>query len=71
MARNSLVQSSARYGDTYRYQRYARVAIPLFDWDDFIELLLMHVAGLAMSDKPVSVDPANASSDETKSEIEL
>ena len=39
--------------------------------DDFIELLLMHVAGLVMSDKPVSVNPANASSDETKPEIEL
>ena len=38
--------SSARYGDTYRYRRYARVAIPLFDWDDFIEQLLMHMAGL-------------------------
>ena len=35
--------SSVRYGDTYRYRRYAHVAIPLFDWDDFI---LMHVAGL-------------------------
>ena len=69
MARNSLVQSSARYGDTDIDGM--RVAIPLFDWDDFIELLLMHVAGLAMSDKPVSVNPANASSDETKPEIEL
>ena len=38
--------SSARYGDTYQYRWYARVAIPLFDWDDFIELLLMHMAGL-------------------------
>ena len=38
--------SSARYGDTYRYRRYARVAIPLFDWDNYINLLLTHVAGL-------------------------
>ena len=38
--------SSARYSDTYQYRRYAHVAIPLFDWDDFIELLLMHMASL-------------------------
>ena len=47
------------------------MAIPLFDWHNFMKLLLMHVAGLAMSDKPVSIEPANASSDETKPEIEL
>ena len=43
--------SSARYGDTYQYRRYACVAIPLFNWDDFIELLLMHVAGLELGNE--------------------
>ena len=38
-----VVSSSARYGDTYRYRRYARVVIPLFNWDDFIELF--HACG--------------------------
>ena len=38
--------SSAQYGVTSQYRRYARVVILLFELDDFIELLLMHMAGL-------------------------
>ena len=45
--------SSARYGDTYRYWRYAHRAIPLFDWT----IIILHVAdfklnlGMAMSEE--------------------
>ena len=65
--------SSARYGDTYQYRQYVCVAIPLFDWDDFIDLFscTWPALSMAVSDNPVSIEPGNAGGDETKPEIEL
>ena len=54
--------------DSMRVWRYHYSTMTIF-----IELLLIHVPALsmAMSDKPVSIEPANAGKDETEPKIEL